>query len=216
MLSNKDLAQITNALQTPVIIQDILDGTGELTNDVHLGLHEVLSEDQPDSALLSIAISALKIAMHYKTEFATMPILAMEAKRIIVEYGPIWLRNAQNRNVDDTLVFETLVHIPEDLDSLAELLEMTNLAIGQQNPDIAALCQIMIVQSGAQALIAETFLESMDMLDIETEDEETELYTTDYSSEDMNINTIIAADALSNMSQPFYTNNVVAFPGTVH
>lgn len=216
MLSNKDLAQITNALQTPVIIQDILDGTGELTNDVHLGLHEVLSEDQPDSAMLSIAISALKIAMHYKTEFATMPILAMEAKRIIVEYGPIWLRNAQNRNVDDTLVFETLVHIPEDLDSLAELLEMTSLAIGQQNPDIAALCQIMIVQSGAQALIAETFLESMDMLDIETEDEDTELYTTDYSSEDMNINTIIAADALSNMSQPFYTNNVVAFPGTVH
>ena len=68
----------------------------------------------------------------------------------------------------------------------------------------------MIVQSGAQALIAETFLESMDMLEVEDTPWEEPLYT------DEDMNTIIAADALANASQPFYTNNVVQFPGTVH
>ncbi|MGH1399515.1 MAG: hypothetical protein ACRBCT_09910, partial [Alphaproteobacteria bacterium] len=169
----------------------------------------IISEDQPDSALLSIAISALKIANHYKGSFATMGVLAMECERIIVEYGPLWLRNAHNKSLDSTLVFETLVHIPEDLDSLSELLEIVKIAITPQNEDIAHICQIMIVQANAQALIAETFLESMDMLEVEGA-------PWDAAEEEApEIEAFIAEQALQAGG---YTNNVIPFPqiGAMH
>ncbi len=186
MLSEQELASVTNRLQVPLIIQDILDDDGILTDEIQLGLHEILSDDQPDSALLCIALSAQKIANRYQGTSVAMKILNMECSRIIAEYASIWLKNAQEKSLDDNMVFETLVHIPEDLESIAELLEAGMITLQLENNQSAALCQILITQARAQAIIAETYLESMEMFDeepweiegcFETAPEETKFYT---------------------------------------
>lgn len=164
MLGNKDLAILTNRLQVPLIISDILNGEGALTDDVFMGLHEILSDDQPDSALLSIALSAKQIATTHQDANASIALLSIECDRIIFEYGQLWLRNAQSKDLDDNLVFETLVHIPEDLEALNELLEITKLYLTTRDPEAASLCDIMCTQAKAQGMIAETFLESMNDL----------------------------------------------------
>ena len=120
IMRDQDIAKIANRLQVPIIISDILNGEGILTDDVQLGLHEILSDDQPDSALLSIALSARALAENFHGKAAIFTMLTQECDRIIAEYGMMWLRNAQAKKLDDNTVFETLVHIPEDLEATKE------------------------------------------------------------------------------------------------
>lgn len=197
MLSNKDLATLTNRLQTPVIIGDIMHGHDVLGDDVHMALHEILSDDQPDSALLAIALSAKTIAKTCAAEAASLKMLTVACDRIIIEYGPIWLRNALDKNLDENLVFETLAHIPEDLETLAELLDYN--AIVLKNQDAVALCDILSTQARAQALIAQTFLDAFETQDDAPWDME--------QGFDPMITPMIANDAMTAV------NNVIPFPG---
>ena len=200
-MPEKDIAKIANRLQVRLIIADILNGEGALTDDVRMGLHEILSDDQPDSALLSIALSALSIAnTHYETA-ATFQMLKIECERVIAEYGMMWLQNAQAKNLDTNTVFETLVHIPEDLESISELLEFAKITLEFRDPEAAKLCTILTTQAGAQSIIAQTFIDSMDMGDSEP--------WNIYEGEDIDMGTLIAAE---NATEPFYTDNVIQFP----
>ena len=205
IMRNRDIAKIANRLQVPLIIGDILNGEGALTDDVHMGLHEILSDDQPDSALLSIALSARAIATNFEGRASIFDMLKIECDRIIAEYGMMWLRNAQAKTLDDNMVFETLVHIPEDLESLSELLEFTKIILEDGNNEAANLCDILTTQATAQSLIAQTFIDSMDMGGEEPWDI--------YEDENMDMSAVIAAEATS---EPFYTDNIIQFPKTMN
>lgn len=189
MLSNKDLAVLTTKLQVPVIVTDILDGEGELTSDVQYGLHEVISEYQPDTALLSIALSAWRVASIYAEASPSMKVLSIEAERIIDEYGDIWLKNARNQSIDSDAVFDVLVNTAEDLESLAELLELNGTFLRAKDEQAAGICDILYIQASAHAMIADEFLR--------VADEAAEAAVT-------NIPEIVA---------PVMTDNVIPFPG---
>lgn len=206
-MPERDLAKIANRLQVPLIIADILNDEGSLTDDVMMGLHEILSDDQPDSALLSIALSALSIANTHIDTAATFSLLKIECERVIAEYGMIWLQNAQAKTLDTNTVFETLVHIPEDLEIIRELLEFSKSTLQLCDPEASKLCSILMTQAGAQSIIAEAFLETMDM----GNDAPWNLDTHLYDGEDIDMGTLVAAEQTA---QPFYTDNVIAFPGT--
>ncbi len=165
MLSDKDLAKLTNTLQVPLIVQDILDGEATLGPDVQYGLHEILSDYQPDSALLCIALSARKIAAKFQYNSPNMGIMKMECDRMIADYAELWMNHAEDKNVDDNVVFDTLEQIPEDLEALAELLEINMSLLRGPNKDFAALVEILAVQARAQVLIADTFIDIMEQDD---------------------------------------------------
>lgn len=203
LMREQDIAKIANRLQVPLIIADILNGTGALTNDVHMGLHEVLSDDQPDSALLSIALSARALAVRFDGCAAIFDMLKTDCDRIIAEYGMMWLRNAQSKSLDDNTVFETLVHIPEDLECLAELLEFAKMTLEDADNNAADLCNILITQANSQSLIAQTFLEGMDM-------------GTDAPWESSYENTKLYEDIVIEQAMKTYTDNVIQFPKTIN
>lgn len=198
MLSEHDLAGLTNRLQVPLIIQDILNDQGALTDDVQYGLHEILSDYEPDSALLCIALSARKIATRFQHRVANLAVLKIECDRIIADYAELWLNNAKDRPVDDNLVFDTLMNIPEDLEGLAELLEINKAFLQRHSADAANLCEILIVQANAQILVAETFVEIMDT------DSEEGIMANDNGLADM------PAQAATT------GGNVIQFPGSVN
>lgn len=170
MLSEQNLAKLTNRLQIPAIVQDIMNDEGMLTPDVQYALHEILSDQQPDSALLSIALGARKVAARYQHLGANMAILKMECDRVINDYAELWVRNAESKSLDDNLVFDTLEQIPEDLEVLAELLEINAGILLTQREDLATILKVFAVQARAQVLIADTFI---DLIDNEAEFEQT-------------------------------------------
>ena len=190
MLSEFELAKLTNTLQVPLIVQDILDGEGMLSPDVQYGLHEVLSDYQPDSALLCIALSARKIAAAFQHTSPNMAVLKIECDRMIADYAELWIDHAEKKNVDNNLVFDTLEQIPEDLEALAELIEVNLGGLRGTHEDLAGLAEILAVQARAQVLIADTFI---DMFENETREE-----------------TLVAEAPLIAEN-----DNVILFPGTL-
>ena len=162
MLSENELAKLTNTLQVPLIVQDILDDNGMLSPDVQYGLHEVLSNYQPDSALLCIALSARKIAARFQHNSPNMAVMKMECDRMIADYAELWIQNAESKMIDNNLVFDTLEQIPEDLEALGELLEVNMSFLRPAHEELASLCEILAVQARAQVLIADTFIDMME------------------------------------------------------
>ncbi len=124
MLKPKDLANVVNKLQVPLVVSDILRGEERLTGDVQYAMHDAISEMQPDSALLCVALSVKKIASVYARTSPGMRVLDMECARVIEDYAELWLLNAENENVDEAQAFEAVSRTAEDLEGIAEMLEV--------------------------------------------------------------------------------------------
>lgn len=164
MLSDRELASLYVRLEVPVVAQDIVDGRSAMDDATCYGLHDALAEQQPDSALLSIAMAAEKIAAKYLHMSAHFVVLKMEAARMTQEYGELWLDHASQQPLDDMDVYERLKHVPEDLGALSELLENASSILQGRSPDVAELCRVLLVQADSHALIAECVLEQAEAL----------------------------------------------------
>ncbi len=158
MLTEMQLADLTNQLQAPVIVSDIINNQEVLDDEAQLGLHEILSNLQPDSALLAIALSARKIAGAYSCASAGIKILDRECGKIINDYAELWLQHANGKKIDETHAFDTLEHIAEDLEGMASLLKLSIPFLQTKDETAASLFKLLRIQAGAQAMIAETLL----------------------------------------------------------
>ncbi len=167
MMNEMDLALLTNKLEVPLAVKALVEQNRELEEDIHYSLHDALSDMQPDTALLTIALSAKSMADMYAGSNSGTEILSMECERIINEYGPLWLENARRiqsgGKMNNAYLVSLLENIPEDLEGLAELIEINLSYAAFDNAGVAALCEIMQVQAGAHAIIAEEFLSVMEM-----------------------------------------------------
>jgi len=200
MLSDRDLAGLTNRLQVPVVVSDILNGK-VISDEIRYGLHEILSEMQPDSALLAIALGAHKVSVRYSNLHPSLLVMKLEAARVINDYAQLWLDNARHANVNEEAARVRLSYVPEDLQSLSELLETASAFLQDINGDAAELCRIMMVQADAQSLVAEAFAEVIE-------------YTDDLDAAGvMPANDGFTAHPV--MDAAFYTNNVIQFPARV-
>lgn len=163
MMNNKELAWMAAKLYVPVTACKSMDMTREIEPDAHYALHDTLADMQPDEALLSIAITAKHIAKCYAGTNSGTEVLSMECDRIIDEYGPLWLQHEQNGKKDNGYLVSILENIPEDLETMAELIEINLAYASYDNPVIAEICEILQIQAGAHAIIAEEFLNVMEM-----------------------------------------------------
>jgi len=145
-------------------IEDILAGDALYSDPVHYDLHRALSNQQPDSALISIALAALDIVNSVSAvsfHYPSLSILKMEAGRILEEYGPLWLQNARCDEVDSQQALELLKSVPEDLDFLSLLLERCRDTLDAPYELQACMLDILKIQSGAQSLIAQDYVDTL-------------------------------------------------------
>ncbi len=160
MLKPKDLASVASKLQVPLIVSDILNGTECLDDEAEYALHEAISEMQPDSALLCIALGGCKVARMGSSP--SLRILEIECRKIVDEYALLWLKNAEGSVVDEEIALEALSGMAEDLEDLASLLENCITTLEKKNPDAAIVCNILSIQGRAQALVAEAYFEALE------------------------------------------------------
>jgi hypothetical protein len=160
MLHDKDLALLTVKLQIPLLVRDVLMGKGELPDDVHYGIHEALSDMQPDTALLCMAVTIQQMIKVLPQSIKTdAQVLSLECSRIISEYGAVWMKNMRHENMDNAYILKVLEHIPEDLDVLGDLMEVGLGIHVAENSAAADIINILKIQAGAHAIIAEEFLD---------------------------------------------------------
>lgn len=163
MLNEKDLATLITQLEVPMVVGAAIKNDAEMQDDIHYALHDLLADMQPDTALLAIALSAKTIAKAYCGTGSGAEIVTMECDRIIEEYGPLWLENSRRGNINNDYLISILENIPEDLECMDELIDMNLSYASFDNPAVAEICEILQIQAGAHAIIAEEFLSVMEM-----------------------------------------------------
>lgn len=166
-LSERDLSLLHTHLIVPIAVGDIIYNNLPVDDEGQYALHEALSEIDPDSALLAIAISAKHIALQGVKDSPTAGALSIEAGKIIDEYGPEWLMNYKKGPINEDALQAMLRHVPEDLESLAELLDILHVTWADKE-SLSKLCRILSIQARAHMEIADFILTELESDEGET------------------------------------------------
>jgi hypothetical protein len=160
-LNDNELAALHAKFIVPVAMSRMLNNLEPLDDVAEYMLHDMIGGHQPDTALLCIALCAQNLAAHA----AHLPIgriLTIEANRIVEEYGPLWIRHAKNGlAIDDRKLGNALSHVPEDLESIGDLLLATCGELGEDRRAAATLAEILGSEAHMHMEEAEALLEEM-------------------------------------------------------
>ncbi|PJB69467.1 MAG: hypothetical protein CO093_10350 [Alphaproteobacteria bacterium CG_4_9_14_3_um_filter_47_13] len=160
-LSDHDLAWLHAKFVVPIVVDHMLRDEEPLDDIAEYAMGEILCGLYPDAALLCIALCTRHIAR----ETEHLPIsraLIAEADQIIDEYGPLWISREKNPgSIDDAVLQEMLVNIPEDFEALRDLLEATMTSLEEDHCVAAILYDILSLQADYQHDIAEAELQNL-------------------------------------------------------
>jgi hypothetical protein len=161
-LNKEDVARLHTYLVVPIAVGDALVSGTPLEGETQYALHVALSEIDPDSALLAIALSAHRIAQEFSGIIPLAGALKMESNKIIEDYAPDWLAHYHDHPVTGDDLYDLLSHVPEDLESLADLLEAVQACIRDSQEPAHALCGVLAVQARAHMEIADYVLSELE------------------------------------------------------
>lgn len=165
-VTKEDVARLHAYLVVPVAVSDALQSGAPVEGDVQYGLHVALSEIDPDSALLAIALSAHRIAVDFAEDIPVAAALKMEANEIIENYAPDWLAHYHSHPIQGDDLYDLLSHVPEDLESMADLLESLQASIRDEDHPAHTLCAVLAIQARAHMEIADYVLTEIENEDI--------------------------------------------------
>ncbi len=209
-MKDTDLARLHVRFVLPVVVSRMLTGQEEFDEIAEHAINEILTEHRPDTALLCIALCAQHIAAEV-SHIKTSHILSNGASRLIEDYGSLWLahedelQNATlnnttgtNADLDPKRLYELLEHLPEDLESIADLLDATIDELEEEHHLAAILADIICGQARMHQEVAEIELGQINPEAFNIKQEEMQLETP------QSFNTASAANL---------DDNVVVFPG---
>ncbi len=157
-VTKEDVARLHAYLVVPVAVSEAIQCAAPLDGGTQYGLHVSLSEIDPDSALLAIALSSYRIAAEFSAEIPVAAVLKIESDKIIQDYAPEWLANYHQHPVQGDDLYDLLSHVPEDLESLADLLESLQASIRDPLDPSHTLCSVLSIQARAHMEIADYVL----------------------------------------------------------
>ncbi|MEM8833594.1 MAG: hypothetical protein AAGB32_03530 [Pseudomonadota bacterium] len=157
-MSENDRDQLKSHLIVPLAVSDILYHDLDVAPDMQYGLHMALSEIDPDSALLAIALCAHDIAEKNLIYVPIASALKKEADNIIEEYGRTWLRHHNNGPMPSDIYASILCTVGEDLEALADLMDALCADLDIVNEATPILCNLLSVQARAHIEITDFIL----------------------------------------------------------
>jgi len=168
-LNDNELAALHAKFIVPVAMSRMLNNLEPLDDVAEYMLHDMIGSHKPDTALLCSALCAQNVAAHA----AHLPIgriLTIEANRVVEEYGPLWIRHAsKSLDIDDRKIGDALNHVPEDLESIGDLLLATCGELGEDKQAAAVLAEILGSEAHMHREEAEALLEEMFIPDAATD-----------------------------------------------
>jgi hypothetical protein len=143
-LNEAQIIRLHRELVAPVSVHDIMAGHDVLDEVAEYTLDVMIAEFQPDTALMCIALCAAHVAEIHASQLPIAGTLGFEAGRIVHEYGPLWLAHADRQltAADEGRVIDLLEQMPEDLESMADLLD-TLRSYMVAGSDTDKICEIL-------------------------------------------------------------------------
>ena len=160
-LTRKQIDFLYQKLIVPIAISDIVTYDLEIEPDMQYNLHMTLSELDPDAALIAISLcSSMLIEKISKTAPITS-ILKNEAENLIEEYATRWIGHHNNAAISDEVLQNVMRHVPEDLESMADFLDVLCSEINNNNSNIVIIANILSIQARAHMEIADFILQEI-------------------------------------------------------
>lgn len=197
-LSQTEIDQLRQHLIVPLAVGDILHHDLGVEQDMQYGLHMALSEIDPDSALLAIALCAQDIASKTMMRAPIAAALHQEASHILDEYGPLWLHHYRTGPMEENDFEGVLQTVPEDLEAMADLLDALLADLEEDNSNVAVLGNLLSIQARAHMEIADYILAEIEFEKISTETEKQESFAGQRDQIDLDAH---------------LGNNIIVFPG---
>lgn len=143
-LTDLQIIRLHHELLAPVAVHEIINGHDNLDETARYTLDVMIAEFKPDTALICIALCAAHIAEMHSGYLPIAGSMGFEASRIVHEFGPAWLANADRRldQSHERFVMDLLDQMPEDFEAMADLLDATRAHL-IQTTDSAILCEIL-------------------------------------------------------------------------
>ncbi len=157
-ITKDEYEQMRQQLIVPLAVSDILRHELNVEADMQYGLHMALSEVDPDSALLAIALCTLDLSKKTKERAAISTALEKEASDILTDYAPKWLHHNLNSPIPSHLYEEMLDTVPEDLEALADLIDALRADLEEEGTAIDTLLKLLSIQARAHMEIADFVL----------------------------------------------------------
>lgn len=173
-LSQSEIDQLRQHLIVPLAIGDILHHDLGVEQDMQYGLHMALSEIDPDSALLAIALCAQDIASKTMMRAPIAAALHQEAAHILEGYGSTWLHHHKTGPMPENDFEAVLETVPEDLEAIADLMDALLADLDEDNSNVAVLGELLSIQARAHMEIADYILAEIEFEKISTETEKQE------------------------------------------
>lgn len=160
-LPKDQIDQLQQHLIVPLAVADIIKHDLDVEPEMQYGLHMALSEIDPDSALLAIALCARDLADKWIEDTYIASALQKETNEIINEYGPTWLRYLKRGPMPQEVFKSLLNTVPEDLEALADLMDALCADLENENSSTFILASLLSIQARAHMEIADFMLEEI-------------------------------------------------------
>jgi len=163
-LNEHELAMLHAKFVLPIVVDHMLRDEEPLDDIAEHAMNEMLSEMQPDTALLCVALCGSHIAG--QTNGAPMgKALAIACNNIIDDYGPLWISHEQNspHQADMQTVTDQMSYLPEDLETMRDLMLAVMDEMEETHCMAAILCDILSTQAECHRLEAEIQLATMNI-----------------------------------------------------
>lgn len=162
-LTDQDKEKLRADFVVPLIVGKMLAGVEPLDEVAEYTVHDIVGDMKPDCGLLCVALCAEEIARRYPAHLSA-GILALEAERLVEEFGGLWIGQMRGVEADIQVVRASLVHIPEDLESLADLLDATQADLPEGDIVGRTLCDMMALQARVHAESATEELHNISLM----------------------------------------------------
>ncbi len=164
-LTDQDLARLMTYLEVPLAVQQICDQDQDLDDTRRYALSDMIAAQTPDRALMGLALSAMILDARLRAhDVRIAEVVSMSAEMMVQDYAPTFLQTIKSptSTLFDQNVPELLATVPEDLESLADLLAVVAGLVPDGLPLYRDMATLLSVQAGAQALVAEVLVEALD------------------------------------------------------
>ncbi|HCQ71212.1 MAG: hypothetical protein CL570_07755 [Alphaproteobacteria bacterium] len=155
-MKNEMTAKLLNELQAPVVVAEILNGHVSYESSDY-ALSSLISDQKPDAALLSIALSFRMIIRPYIKASPILKASVLECMRIVEARASGFLTSPLSADTSCPATLDSMSSIAEDLSYVEELLDLAVNFFAAKDPLAMRLCALLKSQAHTHHMIAEVF-----------------------------------------------------------
>ncbi|MCB1592423.1 MAG: hypothetical protein KDI90_08235 [Alphaproteobacteria bacterium] len=143
----------------PTIIKGALNGQIALNPEAEHSIHTVISEMEPDIALLCCAHIAQEIYKFEKARELDLAFLGKLSEKIIKEFRPLCALSQTAPDLRAAKLKAALPRLADQMEKFMDNLDLTRVALEIYDTEAAAILDILRIQLQGQFLIVDQLIE---------------------------------------------------------